>query len=417
MIATIISTGDELLLGDIIDTNAAFLCRCMTRENIMVTGIRSVKDDTRDITHALLEASQNADICLVTGGLGPTRDDVTALACAKACDTELILNDEAMDSISRHLDERGYEFSPEHKKQAMLPQGADVLENRWGSAPGFYTRIGKCLCFFFPGVPTEMEPMFETIAMPIIRNLPEFSHQTFSIKKYTIFGLGESRAAARLQDFSSRFPELGLGFRVMFPCIEVKIINTTSGDIPREAMDFIEEQLGDKIVSSNGLSMEAQVGQLLQQKAQTIAVAESCTGGLISTWLTDVPGSSAYFLLGGVTYSNQAKESILHVAPATLERVGAVHKATALEMAVGVRNAAKSDWGISTTGIAGPDGGSPEKPVGTVCIGLAGPNDFTMAKQYQFNFNDRSRNKAMFAATTLNLLRHQLTVQDKTENT
>ncbi len=408
MIATIISTGDELLLGDIIDTNAAFLCRCLARENIMVTGIRSVKDNITDITQALLDVSQHADICLVTGGLGPTRDDLTALACANACNTELILHDNAMDSIVRHLAEKKYELAPEHKKQAMLPQGADVLENRWGSAPGFYIHIGRCLYFFFPGVPAEMKPMFETLAMPVIQNLPQFPHQKFAIKRYTIFGLGESRAGARLQEFSSLFPDLGLGFRLMFPCIEIKIINTTSGDIPKAAMDFVEKQLGDKIVSTQGLSLEGQVGQLLRQKGQTIAVAESCTGGLISTWLTDVPGSSAYFLLGGITYSNQAKESILHVAPATLERVGAVHKDTVLEMATGIRNAAKADWGISTTGIAGPDGGSAEKPVGTVCIGIAGPDEFAMAKQYQFNFDDRSKNKAMFAATALNLIRRKL---------
>ncbi len=395
-------------MGDIVDTNSAFLCTSLAREGIKVSGIRAVRDDEQDIAHALTLAAEHADICIVTGGLGPTEDDLTLAACARASGTPLVLHPQALDSMKAYMTKKGYAMGPEEEKQAMLPESAKVLVNLWGSAPGFYLSIGRCLCFFLPGVPGEMKPMFETCVLPVIRALPGQGTLLPAIQRFTVFGMGESRTAALLRDFSARFPDVRLGFRIIFPCIEVRIMAPGAGKLPPAPGDFIRERLGDAIVSSRGLSLEARAGELLKQRGQTLALAESCTGGMISAMLTDVPGSSDYFLLGAVTYANQAKESVLGVSSASLENFGAVSEQTALEMALGAKKAAGSHWGLSTTGIAGPGGGTDQKPVGTVWVGLAGPQGLALSKSYVFSFADRIRNRQMFAAAALDLLRRNL---------
>ncbi len=409
MIAQIISTGDEVLLGDIVDTNAAFLCAALTRENIRVAGVQTVLDDLEDISCALTRAAERADICVVTGGLGATEDDLTLAACANVCGEPLVLNPLALSSMTSYMEEKGYVMGPENEKQAMLPASAKVLVNQWGSAPGFCLSIGKCLCFFLPGVPGEMKPMFETRVLPQIRSLLlKRGNKPQAIHRFTVFGLGESGSAKLVTDFPDRFPDIRLGFRAAFPCIELRL--SASQDNPRlaQATKLIQERFAEKIVSVHGLSLEAQVGKLLEQKGQTLALAESCTGGLVSNWLTNVPGSSAWFLLGAVTYANHAKESVLGVSSETLQACGAVHEQTALEMALGAKKAANAHWGLSTTGIAGPGGGTEQKPVGTVCIGLAGPGNLALSSRHEFHFADRFQNKQMFAATALDLLRRQL---------
>ncbi len=409
MIAEIISTGDEILLGDIVDTNSAFLCAGLTRENIRVSGIQTVLDDVEEISRALIRAAERADICILTGGLGPTADDLTPAACARACGKPLVLNPLALSSMTSYMKEKGYALGPENEKQAMLPSPAEVMVNQWGTAPGFYLPIGKCLCFFLPGVPGEMKPMFETCVLPRIRALVlERGGKRQKIHRFTVFGFGESGSARLVKDFPDRFPDICLGFRAAFPCVELRLMAAHDNPGLARAKKLIQERFGKNIVSEQGLSMEAQVGKLLEQKGQTLALAESCTGGLVSNWLTNVPGSSGYFLLGAVTYANQAKESVLGVSPATLETHGAVHEQTALEMALGAKKAAKAHWGLSTTGIAGPGGGTEQKPVGTVCIGLAGPDGLALSVRHEFHFADRFQNKQMFAASALDLLRKNL---------
>ncbi|WP_022668714.1 CinA family nicotinamide mononucleotide deamidase-related protein [Desulfospira joergensenii] len=414
MIAQILSTGDEILLGDLVDTNANFLCDRLKQANIHVKKLSAVGDDLDLIVETLKQISRDTDLCLVTGGLGPTQDDLSSEACARAAGEERVFNEEAGSSMEVYFKKRGFELTQENQKQALLPASAGVLVNHHGTAPGFYMRINQCLFFFMPGVPSEMKLMFENVVLPRIQK--EFDLDIhLVIERLTLFGLGESMVGARLKAFSDLFPGIRLGFRASFPCVEVKLVMSDTGTRTRpeslekmaRAKAWAVEQLEGKVFSLTGSSIQAEVGRILRDNKLTLAVAESCTGGLISNWITDVAGSSDYFLFSGITYSNEAKVRILQVSLKTLEEHGAVHEETALEMARGARKAAGSDWAVSTTGIAGPGGGSDEKPVGTVCIGVAGPK-ISLAKRFHFTFDNRDRNKKIFAATALNFLRRQL---------
>ncbi len=413
MIAHILSTGDEVLLGDIIDTNSGFLCKALKDMGIEVQKIMAVGDDVESIAKLIKEISHVADICLVTGGLGPTRDDVTALACSRASGQRLELNQQALASMRSYFAKRKFVLNKDNEKQAMLPETSRVLINHNGTAPGFYIKINNCLFFFMPGVPSEMKIMFEREIKQVLAD--EFSlKDDILIERLTVFGLPESRVGSLLKEFKIKFPKMRLGFRADFPVIEVKIILTSyDQDQNKAASDMAAAkqwailQLENKVVSENGLSIAQEVGQILTKEKKTLAMAESCTGGLISNIITDVAGSSDYFLFSGITYSNDAKINILNVQKKTIVEYGAVHEKTALEMAQGARFKAKADFAISTTGIAGPGGGTEEKPVGMVCIGLAGPC-ISMARTYRFSFDDRLRNKKMFAMMALELLRRHL---------
>ncbi|MCK5099963.1 MAG: nicotinamide-nucleotide amidohydrolase family protein, partial [Desulfobacteraceae bacterium] len=276
-----------------------------------------------------------------------------------------------------------------------------------------------CLFFFMPGVPSEMKIMFKKEIKKVL--VSKFSlFDDILIERLTVFGLPESKVGALLKEFKIKFPIIRLGFRADFPVIEVKIILSDSGKNKAEARSDIEAgkqwvilQLDNKVVSKKGLTIAREVGQLLTQQKKTLAIAESCTGGLISNMVTDVAGSSDYFLFSGITYSNDAKMNILNVPKKTIIDFGAVHEQTALEMAQGARLRACADFAISTTGIAGPGGGTEEKPVGMVCIGLSGPA-VSMAKTYSFSFGDRGRNKKIFAMMALELLRRHLVSMTKT---
>ena len=413
MIAHILSTGDEVLLGDIVDTNSAFLCTELKTLGINVQKITVVGDDMDALAAGIGDISLTADLCLVTGGLGPTRDDLTAIACARAANEQLQLNASALESMQAYFGRQGFVYTRENEKQAMLPSGAFPLVNLNGTAPGFYMDINHCLFFFMPGVPSEMKVMFEQQIKPILADKFKLDDEIL-IQRFTVFGLPESTVGALLAGFDKNFFRMHLGFRADFPVIEVKIIYPHGAEQRQQAASdmasakkWVLARLGDKVVSDQGLTLVEAVGQLLTRQKLTLAIAESCTGGLISNMVTDVAGSSDYFLFSGVTYSNAAKMAVLNVAEQTLVQYGAVHERTALEMAVGARLKAGADFAISTTGIAGPGGGSPDKPVGMVCIGLAGPS-FSRAKTYQFSFDDRGKNKKMFAMMALEQLRRYL---------
>jgi nicotinamide-nucleotide amidase len=413
MIAEILSTGDEVLLGDIFDTNSGFLCEKLKEMGIPVRQITAVGDKVTDISIALKEIAKRADICLVTGGLGPTQDDLTALACASAAEEKLLLNQEAFTSMATYFAKRGFEITQENKKQARLPESANVLINNQGTAPGFSISMEHCSFFFMPGVPSEMKAMFEAQVKPRIMKI-QGSCQKIPIERLTVFGLPESRVGSLLKGFENKFFGMRLGFRAEFPLIEVKIVfpqadgfSGNPGDQMQAAKKWVVQRLENKVISLSGKNLQEEVGRILRQKKLTIAIAESCTGGLISNLMTDVAGSSDYFLFSGVTYSNEAKVNILKVDIKTLETYGAVHELTALEMARGAKKMGRADWAISTTGIAGPSGGTDDKPVGTVCIGVVGP-DLETTRQFTFSFGNRARNKEMFAATAMEMLRRQL---------
>lgn len=414
MTAEILSTGDEVLLGDLVDTNSAFLCDRLKQMGIRVSQITVKGDDVDAVCDAVQAISRRTTLCLVTGGLGPTQDDVTALACAKALGESLVLNPSALASMKTYFDRRGFELTPDNEKQAWLPASATVLENTHGTAPGFAFQLNQCWFFCMPGVPSEMKQMMETLVVPQIQTI-QGTRTRLLIRRLTVFGLHESKVGALLASFNDQFPGIRLGFRASFPTIEVKLVCDAGMDqkadetVLARAGQWVAQQLGSKVVSDTGLSLEAEVGKLLAQQGQTLAVAESCTGGLISHLITQVPGSSDYFLLSAVTYANAAKIRVLGVRPDTLETFGAVHETTALEMAAGARRVAGSDWAVSTTGIAGPGGGPTSKKVGTVCIGVTGPGGVAVSRKFEFKFDDRDKNKKIFAAMALELLRRYLT--------
>ncbi len=417
MIAEVLSTGNEVLLGDIVDTNSSFLCRRLKEIGIAVAKISAVGDTLEDISRVLEAISTRTDICIVTGGLGPTGDDITAEACAMAAGTKLKLNKNALESMNRFFAQRGYPMTPANEKQAMLPSGAAVLENNFGTAPGFSIQVNTCLFFFMPGVPVEMKKMFSNEVKPILAKITG-GVEEIQVERLMVFGLPESVVGEKLTGFEQAFPGIHLGFRARFPMIEVKLVDQlktgqknnagvgSTLDL-KTAKSWVAKKLGKKVISEQGLTLAQEVGRLLSERKQTLSVAESCTGGLIANLITDVSGASDYFFFSATTYANEAKVNILNVAEKTLIDHGAVHEKTAEQMAVGAKQAGQTDWAISTTGIAGPTGGTDEKPVGTVCIGLAGPFGVS-ARRLVLNMGDRERNKQIFAAAALEMLRRQL---------
>ncbi|WP_246804615.1 nicotinamide-nucleotide amidohydrolase family protein [Desulfosarcina cetonica] len=303
-------------------------------------------------------------------------------------------------------------MSPSNRKQALLPSGCGVLPNAVGTAPGFFLTIERCRFFFLPGVPYEMKRMLVEQVIPELLRLQGAAALHSRVKTITTFGLPESLAGEKMEGVEAAFPGITLGLRANFPQIQIKLYGRDNDAARldqrlRDAGRWAIERLGSHVISDNGESMETVVGRRLQAQSATLALAESCTGGLIANWLTNVAGSSTYFLFSGVTYSNQAKIAVLGVNPETIDRFGAVSEETAQEMAVGARRVAGATYGLATSGIAGPDGGSDEKPVGTVCIGFAGPKG-AWGRRLTFSFGKRLMNKKVFAMAALDLLRKEM---------
>ena len=409
MRAEILATGDEIRSGSVVDTNSAYIALRLEEAGIEVRRHCCVGDDIDELAAALKEISKRSDVAVVTGGLGPTDDDVTAQAVALAVGVELALSSEALESVNAFFKKRQRLYSPANRKQARLPIGSACIFNPIGTAPGFHIKLDGCAVFCLPGVPSEMRRMFSYDVLPMIQSV---SSRSAFRKHLTVFGMTEASVAEQLVGFETVFPQLRLGLCAVFPEISVRV-NTRSGydgdldKVAEDAIAWIQERLAHRIFSIEGESMAEVVGNLLRKLDSTIGVAESCTGGLIANLLTDVSGSSEYFKFCAVTYSNQSKIDILGVDPRTIDRWGAVHEDTAIEMAERVRLRADAVYGLATTGIAGPAGGTADKPVGTVCVGLSGPTG-SQARRYQFRFDDRGLNKKIFAYTALNILRRRL---------
>lgn len=411
MIGEILATGDEICQGAFVDTNSARIAQALSDLGIEVVRHTCVGDDQDLLAAAMKEIGKRADVAVATGGLGPTVDDLTARAAAAAAGVELKLNQAAADSIQRIFDRFGRTMADSDLKQAMLPEGADVLFNRAGTAPGFSIRIGKCRFYFLPGIPSEMERMLPDV-MDHIKADSGYAPAYCKTRQLSVFGLPEARVNDLLAGLAEAHPEVKLGMIARFPVIYVKL--TAGGNDPgridgmlSKAAGYAADQLGDHLFSMSGLPMEEEVGNLLRDRGLTVATAESCTGGLAAHMLTNIAGSSDYFLFSAVCYSNPSKVQVLGVSDETLDRHGAVHEETAKEMAAGARRISGADVAVSTTGIAGPSGGSEEKPVGTVCIGIATPRQ-VLGKRFNSPFKDRIYNKQIFAVCALDFLRRTL---------
>jgi nicotinamide-nucleotide amidase len=413
MQAEILATGDEIRTGALVDSNSASIAELLEQNGIEVTRHLAVGDDLPMLVAVLKEIGGRADVAVVTGGLGPTQDDLSAEAAAQAAGAPLVPDARALEEIEAFFRKRGRPMSDSNRKQAFFPQGARCLYNALGTAPGFQIRIDRCTFFFLPGVPHEMRAMLHEEVLPAVQALQGTASQFRLTRVVSTFGLPESIVGERVAAISSLFPEIKLGLRAKFPEIQVKLYlnsaDAAQGEaILAEAVQWARQRLTPNVFSVDERSMAAEVGELLRRRGATLAVAESCTGGLIANWLTNTPGSSDYFLFSAVVYANDSKVKVLGVSEETLARKGAVDEETARQMAEGARRAAGATYGLATTGIAGPGGGSAEKPVGTICSALAGPEE-TISRRLTLSFGQRQMNKQMFAMLALDLLRRYLT--------
>ena len=407
--ASIISIGNEVVCGRTIDTNAAHISRQLLAAGIPVAGVYVVGDRIEAITRVLQFASEEAQIIICSGGLGPTDDDLTRQALADFLGVELELRDELLVQIERYFERIGVKMAARNKIQACIPKGADAIANEWGTAPGIAAHKGVCQFFALPGVPREMEKMLQASVLGQLRSVS--SEQAIVVKRLRCFGEGESTIAERLGDAMDRDRNPLVNCTVGSGGITLEIVSTASVSDVAEARAAETEQalrqvLGGIVYGVDDETLAEVVGNRLARRGQTVATAESCTGGLVAKLITDVPGASRYFTRGWVTYSNEAKTAELAVAPELIAQYGAVSAEVAAAMAQGARRAAAADYAIAITGIAGPDGGTEQKPVGLVYVAVDHQGG-TDTSQHVFP-HERSAMRRRTALTALDRLRRQL---------
>ncbi len=372
--AEIIAVGSELLTPEKTDTNSLWLTEKLNEIGVEVMLKTIVGDDEARLEETIRDAVKRSDIVICTGGLGPTEDDVTRQVSARAVGREMVYHDEIEADLRARFNRWGCEMPEINKRQAFVIKGADILPNPNGSAVGMMLADGGKFLVVLPGPPREMRPMFETHALPRLTE----SAGTIIVRRRVlrVSGIGESALDEAIAPIYKSYPNLRTS--ILFNKSEVEVHLAAEGENAAaaeatitDAVQRIDDKLGAAVFAHHGETMEQVIGDILTADGSTLAVAESCTGGLIGMRLTEVSGSSAYFLEGAVTYSNAAKIRTLGVSPDTIEKHGAVSGETAEEMAAGIRRYAQADYGVSVTGIAGPGGGSDTKPVGTVFIGYA----------------------------------------------
>jgi nicotinamide-nucleotide amidase len=406
MRAEIITIGDELLYGQIQDSNSTFIAERLTAEGIEVVYKTSVGDDINRMEEAFNMARSRVDVIVASGGLGPTQDDLTKKAVVKAFKRNLIFHQEILTEIEEAFRKRGSTMPKVNQNQALIPQGAKALSNLWGVAPGIFLEDKEFLFFALPGVPVEMRWMLENEVLPILRAKKP---QNFILqRRLKTTGISESAIYEKIEQLIDPSGEIKAAFLPEHLGVTIRL-TAESGDKDQaqSKIDEFERKvgdiLGDYIYGTDDQTLETVVGQLLVANKKTIATAESCTGGLIGARFTDISGSSAYFERGVVTYSNQAKMELLNVPQEIIEKYGAVSEQVAILMAEGVRKLAQTDYGLSLTGVAGPTGGTPQKPVGLVYVGFAHEND-SFAQRFMFGEN-RKTNRERAAQAALNLVR------------
>ncbi|MFO1462941.1 MAG: competence/damage-inducible protein A [bacterium] len=412
MIVEILATGNEVVDGEVVNSNAAWLAARMRELGFEVRFHSAVPDEAALIADALRRGVGRADLLLVTGGLGPTVDDITLEVAAKTFGRPLELQEDILQGIRAFFQRIGRPLSSNQEKQAWLPRGCVPLRNGVGTAPGAFWVEGTCRLAFFPGVPKEMTEMFQRQFLPQIAELR--TGTALARRELHCFGLPEGQLDQMLRpllDERRQLEGVTVGFRVRFPHIDLRLWSAGSDQAAAEArvaaaVARIRSVVGEFVFGVGEEKLEEVVGALLTRQGKTLATAESCTGGLLANWITDVPGSSRYFLEGAVTYSNAAKVRHLGVSEATLRAHGAVSAEVALEMARGIRAKSGADFGIGITGIAGPEGGTPEKPVGTVHIAVVHPQG-EWEQRYLLPF-ERLRFKQVAAAAALDRVRRIL---------
>ncbi len=404
---SIISIGDELLIGQTINTNAAYIGEQLTSIGYQVIRNFTVGDDEEDILKILKDAEEISDFIFITGGLGPTHDDITRKCILEFFETELVFDEPTFERIKKLFERRNIPMPEINREQALVPKIAKVIPNDFGTAPGFdISKNGKRF-FVMPGVPYEMKGMMENTILPELKKYIQSKGVFYNQKILYTTGIPESALYTKLQDLRELFEEVKVAFLPSQFGVKIRLsMRSDDEKLNLKKIKFVEDKIRERvdeyIYSDENLSLEEVIGKILTEKKLKLAVAESCTGGLICNRITNISGSSNYFERGIISYSNESKIQILGVNPETIQKYGAVSEQTAIEMAHGVRKISGADIGISTTGIMGPTGATETKPIGLVYIGYS-DSQKEFAKQYNFADN-RIRNKERSSQAALALL-------------
>ena len=415
MNAEIISIGDEILIGQITNTNAQWMAQQLNLIGISVKQISTVGDNREDIIRIFSEAKNRADIILITGGLGPTNDDITKQCLCEFFNTKLIFNEQCFEDVKRMFAERNLEMPAINRGQAEIPENCIPIRNKNGTAPGmwFESNPNGIIFVSLPGVPYEMKAMMSDFVIPELQK--KFNKNFIVHKTVHTQGIGESSLAEKIKEWEDSLAKHEIKLAYLPAPGQVKLRLSAEGINQEKIIQSIDKKIAELRQIIPGYifaieefgkepeTLEKVIGEILRQKKKTLAVAESCTGGYIAHLITSIAGSSDYFNGGIIAYSNEIKINVLKVDAKTLNDNGAVSKEVAEQMSDGVRKRLKADFGISTTGIAGPTGGSTEKPVGTVWVSVASEDKIISEK---FNFgNNRERNIRRASLSALNLLR------------
>ncbi len=414
MRVSIVSTGEEILRGEVLDTNAAFASELLDDAGFAMGRRYTCGDAQEELTATLAAALAEADAVICCGGLGPTSDDRTAEAAAEVAGVDLITDPDLLSELKEKFAAYGLPFTDNQARQAQLPAGAEAVPNPRGTAAGIACRIGQVRLYCLPGPPREFRPMLEQDILPrLLHARAELAEQSHAaVRVLRTFGRGEGALADAVGDLEAEVPHLELGYRAAMPEIHVKLRARRPTRAEAEAVldraeALVRERLGVVVFGRGQQGVAAATLALLQERDLTLAAAESCTGGLVGKLLTDVPGASASFLMSAVTYANQAKQAILGVPAEVIAEHGAVSEACALAMAEGARARSGADLAVAVTGIAGPDGGTEDKPVGTVWFATAGP-DGTRSKLRTFPPFDRESLRRLAAHAAIDLIRRRL---------
>ena len=409
--ADIIAMGTELTTGASVDTNSAWLSARLVELGVPNRRHVTIADDLSSIVREVRESAQSARVVVMTGGLGPTADDMTREALAMAADESLVFDEESFKAIAAFYASLGRQMPETNRRQAMRPASAEVLENEWGTAPGLRIRIGGADMFSLPGVPREMKAMFAAYVAPAVEAMEGRGH--VSVRVLRTFGTGESNLAEQISDLMEVGRNPAVGTTASEGVISVRVV--ASGDsedvarrLAQDDIDEVRKRLGVLVYGEDDDSLASVVGRRLTELGRTVSTAESCTGGLLGTMLTDVPGSSAYYVGGFIPYSYEQKNESLGIPMAMIKEHGAVSEPCAEAMAERCRTLTKSDYALAITGIAGPGGGTEDKPVGLVYIALAS-SDGVQVKECRFSERmNREVIRDRSARTALNMLRRKL---------
>jgi nicotinamide-nucleotide amidase len=415
--ASIVSIGNELLNGHTTDTNATYICRQLLSVGVPVVSVYAVGDDISKIVEALKRAAEDGDIVIATGGLGPTDDDLTRQAFAELLKAGLVLDERLLEGIGEFFKKRELAMPEKNRIQACIPKGAKAIENPIGTAPGILAKMKGKILLALPGVPAEMKAMIENSVLPRLRK--EGGGEWTVIKKVRCFGAGESAIAEKLGDLMSRgrnplincTVDTGVDSTSSPQVISLHVIATAKDKQQAEVMaeqdiERLRAILGELVYGEDDQTMAEVVGRELARQRKTVATAESCTGGLVAKLITDIPGSSDYFTQGWITYSNKAKVEQLGVSQELIDKYGAVSEQVAAAMATAAKRIAGSDFAIAITGIAGPGGGTEQKPVGLVYIALSSDNDCQTERLMLSGSREMIRTRA--AVSAINMLRLKL---------